>query len=148
MAQRIESGAAQRGRKLELALAERVFTRGHEERLERVIGHVVQNALDATDSQGRVWLKVDRSGGQARVVVGDTGHGMSQEFIRDRLFKPFQTTKKAGMGIGAYESFQYVQELGGAIDVKSEPGKGTEVTLLLPLFEAQNDSDLHMLKAS
>ena len=73
---------------------------------------------------------------------------MSQEFIRDRLFKPFQTTKKAGMGIGAYESFQYVQELGGTIDVKSEPDKGTEVTLLLPLFEAQNESDLPMLKAS
>ena len=148
VAQRIESGAAHRGRKLELAVAERVFARGHEERLERVIGHVVQNALDATDADGRVWLEVGRSGSQARVEVGDTGHGMSPEFIRDRLFKPFQTTKKAGMGIGAYESFQYVQELGGTIDVKSEPGKGTEVTLLLPLFEAQKESDLHMLKAS
>lgn len=148
VAQRIESGAAHRGRTLELSLAERVFARGHEERLERVIGHVVQNALDATDADGRVWLKVDRFGGQARVAVGDTGHGMSQDFIRDRLFKPFQTTKKAGMGIGAYESFQYVQELGGTIDVKSEPDKGTEVTLLLPLFEAQDESDLQMLKAS
>ena len=97
---------------------------------------------------GGVWLKVDRVSGQARVEVGDTGHGMSQEFIRDRLFKPFQTTKKAGMGIGAYESFQYVQELGGSIAVKSEPDQGTEVTLLLPLFEAQNDSDLQMLQSS
>lgn len=148
VAQRIESGASHRGRKVDLTLAERVFARGHEERLERVIGHVVQNALDATDTGGRVWLKVDRFGGQARVEVGDTGHGMSQEFIRDRLFKPFQTTKKAGMGIGAYESFQYVQELGGTITVKSEPATGTEVVLLLPLFEAQNDSDLHALKAS
>ena len=145
--QRIESAAAHRGRKLELAVAERVFARGHEERLERVIGHVVQNALDATDADGRVWLKVGRFGGQARIEVGDTGHGMSAEFIRDRLFKPFQTTKSAGMGIGAYESFQYVRELGGSIDVRSEPDKGTEVTLLLPLFEAQNDSDLQLLKA-
>ncbi len=148
VAQRIESGASHRGRKVELNLAERVFARGHEERLERVIGHVVQNALDATGVDGRVWLKVDRFGGQARVEVGDTGHGMSQEFIRDRLFKPFQTTKKAGMGIGAYESFQYIQELGGTITVKSEPAAGTEVVLLLPLFEAQNDSDLHSLKVS
>lgn len=146
--QRIEAGATGRGRKLDLDVAERVFARGHEERLERVIGHVVQNALDATQAAGRVWLKVDRFGGQARVEVGDTGHGMSQEFIRDRLFKPFQTTKDAGMGIGAYESFQYVQELGGTITVKSEPDIGTEVTVLLPLFEAQNESDLHMLKAS
>jgi signal transduction histidine kinase len=148
VAQRIESGASHRGRKLELDVAERVFTRGHEERLERVIGHVVQNALDATDAAGRVWLKVERQAGQARVEVGDTGHGMTPEFIRERLFKPFQTTKTAGMGIGAYESFQYVRELGGSITVKSEPEVGTEVTLLLPLFEAQNDSDLGMLKAS
>jgi signal transduction histidine kinase len=147
--QRIEAAAAQRGRALEVAVAERVFARGDEERLERVIGHVVQNALDATGADGRVWLKVDRFGGRARVEVGDMGHGMSPEFIRDRLFKPFQTTKKSGMGIGAYESFQYVQELGGHITVKSEPDMGTEVTLLLPLFEAQNEeSDLQMLKAS
>jgi putative PEP-CTERM system histidine kinase len=148
VAQRIETNAAHRGRKLELRLSERVYTRGHEDRLERVIGHIVQNALDATSADGRVWLKVDRLAGQARVEVGDTGHGMSREFVRDRLFKPFQTTKKSGMGIGAYESFQYVQELGGSISVKSEPSVGTEVTLLLPLFETQNDSDLHALKAS
>lgn len=146
LAQRIESSAAQRARRLELSVAERVYARGHEERLERVIGHVVQNAFDATGAGGRVWLKVDRSGGQARVVVGDTGHGMSPEFIRERLFKPFQTTKQAGMGIGAYESFQYVQELGGRIDVQSEPDKGTEVTLRLPLFEAHAESELHMTK--
>ena len=149
LVQRIESTAAHRDRKLETTVAERVFARGDEERLERVIGHVVQNALDATQTDGRVWLKIDRFGGQARVEVGDTGHGMSPEFIRDRLFKPFQTTKKTGMGIGAYESFQYVQELGGNIAVKSEPEVGTEVTLLLPLFEAQSEeSDLQMLKAS
>ncbi len=146
--QRIEGAVAGRGRKVEVRLLERVFARGHEERLERVIGHVIQNALDATDPEGRVWLKVDRQAGQARVEVGDTGHGMSQEFIRDRLFKPFQTTKNAGMGIGAYESFQYVRELGGSISVKSEPGRGTEVTLLLPLFEAQIDSDLQAIRSS
>jgi putative PEP-CTERM system histidine kinase len=145
LAQGIESGVSARGRRIELHLGDRVFARGHEERLERVIGHVVQNALDATDSEGRVWLRVDRHAGQARVEVGDQGHGMSQEFIRDRLFRPFQTTKKTGMGIGAYESFQYVRELGGSISVQSEPGQGTEVTLLLPLFEAQTDSDLQML---
>jgi putative PEP-CTERM system histidine kinase len=148
VAQRIEAAAAGRGRKLELVLDEKVFTRGHEERLERIVGHLVQNALDATPAEGRVWLELGRLAGQARVVVGDTGHGMTQDFIRDRLFKPFQTTKSAGMGIGAYESFQYVRELGGTIAVKSEPDQGTEVTLLLPLFEAQNESDLELSKTS
>jgi signal transduction histidine kinase len=51
------------------------------------------------------------------------------------------------MGIGAYESFQYVQELGGKINVDSELGRGTRVTMLLPLFEIQKESDLHLQAA-
>ena len=112
-----------------------VSVRGHEDRLERVIGHLVQNAQDATPPTGRVWIKLTRDGRQATVEVGDTGHGMTPEFVRDRLFKPFQTTKQAGMGIGAYESMQYVRELGGRMSVDSAPGAGTRVTLRLPLFD-------------
>ena len=141
--ERLAGVAKGRGRNLEVELLEPVAARGHEERLERIIGHIVQNAFDATDSSGRVWLRLDRAAGHARVVVGDTGQGMSQDFIRDRLFKPFQTTKQAGMGIGAYESFQYVQELGGKIEVNSELGVGTTVTVLLPVFESSKVSDLH-----
>lgn len=66
--------------------------------------------------------------------------------MRDRLFKPFETTKNTGMGIGAYESFQYVQELGGKVDVHSREGEGTVVTLLLPLIESFSRSDLQTLE--
>ncbi|WP_180126316.1 XrtA/PEP-CTERM system histidine kinase PrsK [Rhodoferax sp. BLA1] len=145
---RVQAVAAARGRTLEVLAMEPVDTRGHEERLERIIGHVVQNAFDATDPSGHVWLTLERAGGQASIVVKDTGQGMTQDFIRDRLFKPFQTTKQGGMGIGAYESFQYVQELGGKIDVQSEVNQGTTVTLLLPLFETQKNSDLHSLESA
>jgi putative PEP-CTERM system histidine kinase len=148
IANRLASVARERGRTLELDLATPVVTRGHEERLERVIGHMVQNAFDATPASGRVWLRLDRSGGQALVEVGDNGQGMSEEFVRERLFKPFQTTKQAGMGIGAYESFQYVQELGGKITVDSTIGQGTVITVLLPLFESQRHSDLQPLEAT
>lgn len=148
IARRVQAVSAGRGRTLVVQVLETVQARGHEERLERIIGHVVQNALDATDANGRVALTLDRWQGQARVVVSDTGHGMSDDFVRDRLFKPFQTTKQAGMGIGAYESFQYVQELGGKIDVQSELQVGTTVTLRLPLFESRRDSDLHLGEAS
>jgi putative PEP-CTERM system histidine kinase len=140
--QRISTVAAGRGRQLEVEMTHRVVTRGHEERLERIIGHVVQNAFDATESSGQVWLKFGRVSGQACIEVRDTGQGMSEEFVRERLFKPFQTTKKAGMGIGAYESFQYVQEVGGKILVDSELSKGTRVCIFLPLFEVQLGSDL------
>ena len=145
---RLAKVAAGRGREVDVKVQDELSTRGHAERLERIIGHMVQNALDATDAAGRVWIRLERRSGQACIEVGDTGHGMSPEFVRDRLFKPFQTTKQAGMGIGAYESFQYVQELGGKIEVKSELKVGTIVTLLLPLIVLQRESDLHSLKSS
>lgn len=132
---RIQSAKSRQGREVEIDLVEKVVSKGHEDRVERVIGHVVQNALDATERGGKVWVRLERQNGHALVVVGDTGHGMSPEFIRERLFKPFQTTKPAGMGIGAYESFQYVHELGGKVSVDSEVNVGTRVSLLLPLFE-------------
>jgi len=117
-------------------LQEAVVARGHEDRIERVIGHLVQNALDATEKRGRVSVRLERLGANASISVNDSGHGMSGEFVREHLFKPFQTTKSAGMGIGAYESFQYVNELGGTVSVDSAIDVGTEVRLSLPLFDA------------
>jgi signal transduction histidine kinase len=131
-----------RGRQLELDIVDAVFARGQEERLARVLGHVVQNALDATPSTGRVWVTLAQDGGRAKVVVGDTGIGMTSEYINTRLFRPFNTTKQSGMGIGSYESFHYVKELGGHIDVASEVDRGTVVTILLPLFDTRKQSDL------
>ena len=142
---RIEAVAAGRGRALEVDVVDRAVTRGHEERIERVLGHVVQNAFDATPPSGRVWVRLARKAGQARVEVGDSGQGMSAEFVESRLFKPFQTTKATGMGIGAYESFQYIHELGGSIAVDSQLGRGTTVTILMPLFDTRESSDLHPL---
>lgn len=134
--------AQAQGRELEIDVTERLATRGHGDRLERVLGHLVQNALDATPRGGRVWVRVGRFGGQVQVDVGDTGRGMSEAFIRDKLFRPFNTTKHQGMGIGTYESQQYIHELGGSIAVQSAEGEGTLMTVLLPLFEMQFDSDL------
>ncbi|MES2839821.1 MAG: XrtA/PEP-CTERM system histidine kinase PrsK [Pseudomonadota bacterium] len=145
IAHELASSVSHRGRQLELQVEPRVATRGHEDRLERVMGHLVNNALDATEAPQRVWLKIERYGSHARVEVGDNGLGMSEQFVQERLFKPFQTTKEAGMGIGAYESFQYVQELGGKMSVDSKEGVGTVVTLLLPLIESFSESDWHQL---
>ena len=146
--EQIATSKAAQGRTIEATVVERLMTRGHEERIERVVGHLVQNALDATDADGRVWIRLDRQGGQARIEVGDSGHGMSPDFLRERLFKPFQTTKQAGMGIGAYESFQYVQELGGKMSVESEVNVGTRITMLLPLFDVGAESDLRHREAA
>jgi putative PEP-CTERM system histidine kinase len=120
----------------DLYLQEGVMAKGHDDRLERVIGHIVQNAFDATEPTGRVWIRLEKHEEQAMVEVGDTGRGMTPEFMRERLFKPFHTTKSAGMGIGAYESYQYVQELGGRILVESVPDAGTRFRVLLPLHSS------------
>lgn len=135
-----------RGRCVELELIDKVAARGNPQRLERVLGHLVSNALEATDESQRVWLRLDRYGSHARVLVGDNGRGMSEAFVRQQLFKPFSTTKSAGMGIGAYESHQYVQELGGKLLVDTREGEGTRITVLLPLMESGTDSDLHRLE--
>ena len=136
---RIQTAKAGQGREVRIEVAAKLIAKGHEDRVERVIGHLVQNALDATEKEGEVWVDLARQEAYARVLVGDSGHGMSPEFLRERLFKPFQTTKQSGMGIGAYESFQYVTELGGKISVESEVDVGTRVSLLLPLFDVNSE---------
>ncbi len=68
----------------------------------------------------------------ATVEVRDTGCGMSEAFVREQLFRPFQTTKASGMGIGAFETAQYVKETGGRVEAQSRPGEGTRIRLVLP----------------
>jgi putative PEP-CTERM system histidine kinase len=145
---RIQAGAAERGRTVEVRIDDPVVTRGNEERMERVLGHVVQNALEATLPTQRVWLKLSRDSDRAQVEIGDTGRGMSQEYVRTRLFKPFQTDKQAGMGIGAYETFQYVRELGGDIRVESELDRGTLMTISLPLLETHKAAELQIAEVT
>ncbi len=142
IARRVQKSKADALPAVDLTIHDAVSIRGHEERIERVIGHLVQNALDATPASGQVWMAVRREAGMAQIEVGDTGQGMSADFIRERLFKPFQTTKQAGMGIGAYESRQYIQELGGEIHVESEENVGTRFRVRLPLLEIRTMSDL------
>ncbi len=113
----------------------------HPERLERIIGHLVQNALDATPDDGRVSLSLRGvDAGRIAIEVADTGCGMSTAFLRERLSRPFQTTKESGMGIGVYETRQYVTELGGSIRFESEEGKGTRVVIELPVAIRINET--------
>lgn len=104
------------------------------DRLLSVVEHLVQNAQDATADDGSVIVTLDIEADNAVIRISDTGCGMDQEFIRTRLFRPFDTTKgKAGMGIGVYESRHIVSNLGGQLDVTSEPGIGTAIAISLPL---------------
>ncbi len=129
---RVCAALAGQRRPIELDLAPGLLALGHEDRLDHVIGHLVQNALDATSSGGSVRVGLHREGAFVVLEVTDSGIGMTAEFVRDRLFKPFETTKASGMGIGVYESAQYLAALGGRIEVESAPGTGTCVRVRLP----------------
>lgn len=105
------------------------------DRLGAVIGHVIQNAEDATPPDGQVAVSLRVEGDRAIVDVRDTGSGMDKAFIEQRLFRPFDSTKGlTGMGIGAYECREFVRAMGGSVEVESEPGKGTLFRMVMPLI--------------
>jgi putative PEP-CTERM system histidine kinase len=104
------------------------------ERLTTIIEHLVRNAQDATKKDGRISVEATTGNGEAHIAIRDNGCGMSPEFIRDRLFRPFDSTKGSqSMGIGAYQARDYVRALGGQIEVSSELGVGTTFAVRLPL---------------
>ena len=87
-------------------------------------------------SGGRVEVRTARTDGRVMLSVSDNGCGMSPEFVRDSLFRPFQSTKKNGLGIGMFQSRMVVEAHGGSIKVETEPGKGTTIRVSLPLADA------------
>ncbi len=102
--------------------------------LETVFSHVISNALEAVSDIGRVTVSLSSENDNVSIRVEDNGPGMSREFIRDELFKPFKSTKETGYGIGAYESRQLIRNFGGHLGVESIEGKGTTVTIKLPVW--------------
>ena len=120
------------------------------ERLLQVLEHLIRNAQDATAASGSVTVLVHRAGQYGIIEVADTGCGMDAAFIRERLFRPFQTTKgERGFGIGAYQTREFVRTCGGTVEVESAPGRGTRFILRLPLapmLGAPEGNPLHELQ--
>ncbi len=108
------------------------------EALEQVVLHLVQNAFDASPEGMAVFLQVSADSLHGMIEVVDTGSGMSAEFIRNRLFKPFVTTKQGGFGIGAFEARELVKAMRGRLDVESREGLGSRFTIRLPLTAARS----------
>jgi putative PEP-CTERM system histidine kinase len=115
------------------------------EQIQSVVTNLLLNARDAvhgeragaeasrTDGKGgRIEVRTDHRGGRVLLSVADNGCGMSPAFLKDSLFRPFQSTKKKGLGIGMFQSRMVVEAHGGTIQVESETGKGTTVRVSLP----------------
>lgn len=103
------------------------------EQIQKVIVNLVLNARDAADPGGRIQIETGQRNGWAMLCVKDNGCGMSNEFVNRSLFRPFQTTKKKGIGIGMFHSKMIIDAHHGRIEVESETGKGTVFRVLLPL---------------
>jgi putative PEP-CTERM system histidine kinase len=107
------------------------------ERLTSILAHLIRNAQDACDASGEVRIELGMEDNNACLGIHDNGCGMEDEFVRNRLFRPFDTTKGSqGMGIGAYQARSFIVATGGQMQVQSAPGEGTLVSIRLPLTVA------------
>ncbi|MCP5371501.1 MAG: PEP-CTERM system histidine kinase PrsK [Hyphomicrobiales bacterium] len=132
-----EIGDEWRRRKTDLALD---LTEGplraeiDRKRLASVLDHLIQNAIEAAGLDGEVRLRLMRvRDNEALIEVGDNGPGMDDEYVRTQLFRPLDTGKSEGYGLGAYQARQLVREMGGRLEVASVLGKGTSMQVYLPV---------------
>jgi putative PEP-CTERM system histidine kinase len=102
-----------------------------------VMMHLCENAIEA--SEGKVQVNVHHAPQRVEIEIADNGGGMSAEFIRDRLFQPFGSTKGNGFGIGAYQARELVRSAGGDLLVSSRPGNGTIIRILLPCIGPRSE---------
>lgn len=104
------------------------------ERFTAVVVHLIRNAQEATSAQGSVTIKLAGNRDAAVIRIEDDGCGMPLDFIRNRLFRPFDSTKGSkGMGIGAYQARTFVVDSGGSLEVESELDRGTSIVIRLPI---------------
>jgi signal transduction histidine kinase len=107
------------------------------EQIRKVITNLLLNAKDAVNNAGEIRVTTLQQNGAVVLTVSDTGCGMSADFMRRSLFKPFQTTKKNGLGIGMFHSKAIVEAHDGRMEVESRPGHGTTFRVFLPLGTAK-----------
>jgi signal transduction histidine kinase len=98
-----------------------------------VVTNLVLNARDAVGPGGQIQVRTEHSQGCVVLSVADNGCGISPAFLRESLFRPFQSTKKKGLGIGLFQARAVVQAHGGRMDVRSEVGKGTTFLVSFPV---------------
>lgn len=143
----VEEAAAMAGISVAIR-GDRVVLALDREEMHKVVLNLLLNAAEATKGKGPVEIDVHGgSNGEATLTVRDQGCGMDAEFIRTRLFKPFQTTKSKGLGIGLYHSRHIVQAHGGGIEVRSSPGAGSEFIVRLPGSDARVHPELAVREA-
>ncbi|HYH86583.1 MAG TPA: ATP-binding protein, partial [Pyrinomonadaceae bacterium] len=119
---------------IEAHLPETLVAPVEAERIENVVENLVINALEAMGAKGgRLTVEAGAlEGDLVFIAVADTGIGISEEFIKTRLFRPFSTTKSKGIGLGLFTCREIVETHGGRLEVESQVGAGTRFRVVLP----------------
>tara|TARA_R110000824_G_scaffold6103_4_gene28092 strand:+ start:5424 stop:7520 length:2097 start_codon:yes stop_codon:yes gene_type:complete len=110
-------------------------------RVDQILGHLIQNAIDASAEDQPIIVNARRRDLSVAIEVRDQGTGMSNEFVRSQLFKPFASSKAGGFGIGAYEARELARAMKGRLEVESTEGSGSRFTLILPLAKQLSDDN-------
>lgn len=119
-----------------VAQSDRVRVLANAEALDQSLTHLIQNAIDASDNGAPIYVNVMSDGLLGSIEIIDSGGGMTPQFIRNGLFKPFVSSKDGGFGIGAFEARELIRAMGGRLSVESREGVGTRFVASLPLVAA------------
>jgi putative PEP-CTERM system histidine kinase len=111
------------------------------EQIQQVLLNVVLNARQAITGQGSISIAVMQSNGSAIITVDDTGGGVLPHML-DNLFRPSQSSRPGGLGVGLYQCKKIIEAHGGTIQLRSEEGKGTQVQIALPLAPMTEHSEV------
>ncbi len=113
--------------------------KGNESKIRSIIQNLIVNSIEAMPVKGDLLIKTLKTEDKSEqisyinVIIKDTGVGMSREFIENKLFKPFTSTKKKGLGIGMFQTYEAVKQMNGKLLVESQEGIGTTFTLMMPV---------------
>jgi signal transduction histidine kinase len=116
--------------------------------LGRVLENLITNAVEAMEGRGMLTLSTGRGGDTVTLTVSDSGPGMTETFIRERLFRPFATTKRQGWGLGLYQCRSVIKSHGGKVHVESHPGLGSSFRVILPAVTAATHDAVSVLAAA
>jgi putative PEP-CTERM system histidine kinase len=103
------------------------------DQVQKVLVNLILNADEAADAAGEIKVSTAQENGWVQLSVTDNGCGISRDFIEHRLFRPFQTSKKYGLGIGLFQCKQIIEGHRGRIEVESEEGKGSTFRVMMPV---------------
>lgn len=121
---------------------------GDSTQLINVLCHLIENAQQATAPFGKIFVNITVEGKEAIIKISDTGKGMSSDFIRNDLFKPFVSTKgRKGMGIGTYQAKTYIEKHHGRIEVSSKEGEGTQFSIYFPILHVVRQNNMSYLES-